>query len=146
MKLTKRSFKFLAITTLILTAIAAGWWFFLRDGGESDGVIALSGRIESDDAAVAAKIAGRVREITVREGDLVKASQVIALLDDEQVKAREDQERSAVEQAEARVRQAEQEVAVLEAQLEQSRLIVTQSRVDAQGRDGRRDSRRRSDA
>jgi HlyD family secretion protein len=94
----------------------------------------LSGRIDSDDAAVAAKTQGRIREITVREGDMVRANQVIAVLDDEQLKAREQQESSAVEQAEARVRQAEQEVAVLLAQLEQSRLTITQADIDARGR------------
>jgi HlyD family secretion protein len=113
---------------------AAAWWFFLRGPAAPEGVITLSGRIDSDDAAVAAKIAGRLRLITVREGDAVKANQIIAMLDDEQVKAREQQESAAVEQAEALVRQTEQEVAVLQAELEQSRLTVTQSRIDAQGR------------
>lgn len=134
MKANKRHLKSIAILFLVLAAGAFAWGFFLRPTGAADGVIALSGRVESDDAAVAAKIAGRVREINVREGDPVKANQVIAVLDDEQVKAREEQERSAVEQAEASVRQAEQEVAVLHSQLEQSRLGVNQARVDAQGR------------
>lgn len=134
MKSNKRRAKTIAILFVILITGAAGWWFFLREPGATAGVIMLSGRIDSDDAAVAAKIAGRIREITVREGDSVKANQVIALLDDEQLVAREQQARSAVEQAEASVRQAEQQVSVLEAELEQSRLSVTQSRVDAQGR------------
>lgn len=134
MKPTKQRAKVIMILSLILIAGAVAWWFFLRGPGAPEGVITLSGRIDSDDAAVAAKIAGRIREITVREGDAVKANQIIAVLDDEQVKAREDQERSAVEQAEAMVRQSEQAVAVLQAELEQSRLIVTQSRIDAQGR------------
>ena len=134
MKPAKSRFKYLAIPTLILVAAASVWWFFLRGPDAPEGVIALSGRIESDDAAVAAKAAGRIREITVREGDQVKAGQVIAVLDDDQIKAREQQEISAVEQAEARVRQAQQEIAVLEAQLHQSRLGVTQAQSDAQGR------------
>ena len=133
MKPDKRRVKALAALSLILIAGGAGW-FFLRGPGAPEGVIALSGRIDSDDAIVSAKIAGRIRELTVREGDPVKANQVIAILDDEQVKAREDQERSSVEQAEAAVRQSEQAVAVLLAELEQSRLTVTQSRIDAQGR------------
>ncbi|HKP85323.1 MAG TPA: HlyD family efflux transporter periplasmic adaptor subunit [Blastocatellia bacterium] len=134
MKPAKRRFKFLIITTLIMIAGASAWWVFLRGPGAPEGVIALSGRIESDDAAVAAKTTGRIRQITVREGDQVKAGQVIAILDDDQIKAREDQERSAVEQAEAKLKQAQQEIAVLEAQLEQSRLGVTQAQADAQGR------------
>ncbi|HYX43058.1 MAG TPA: HlyD family efflux transporter periplasmic adaptor subunit, partial [Pyrinomonadaceae bacterium] len=94
----------------------------------------MSGRIESDDASVGAKTAGRVREITVREGDQVKSGQVIAVLDDEQAQAREEQAQSAVDQAEARVTRAEQQIAVLQSQLDQTRLTINQAKVDAQGR------------
>ena len=40
----------------------------------------MSDRVESDDSSVAAKTSGRIHEITVREGDTVKAGQVIAVL------------------------------------------------------------------
>ncbi|NOT59112.1 MAG: HlyD family efflux transporter periplasmic adaptor subunit [Acidobacteria bacterium] len=122
-----------ALTVLSLTGFSV-WWFFLRAPQTAKEIIALSGRIESDDAAVAAKTSGRIRTITVREGDAVKAGQVIAVIDDEQIKAREDAAQSAVTQAEAKVLQAQQQISVLQAQLEQSRLTVTQSRADAEGR------------
>ena len=99
MKPAKSRIKLL-VPVLILTAGAATWWFFLRGPATPEGIISLSGRIESDDAAVAAKTQGRIREITVREGDPVKAGQIIALLDDDQVKAREEQERSCEKEAE----------------------------------------------
>ena len=134
MKPAKNRFKPLAITTLILIAGTLAWWFFLRGQAVPKEIIALSGRIESDDAAVAAKTAGRIREITVREGDLVKAGQVIATLDDDQIKAREAQELAAVAQAESKVVEAQQQISILEAQLQESRLSVTQSQADAHGR------------
>ncbi len=123
-----------AVIALLTITGALVWWFFLRGPNMPSEVISVSGRIESDDAAVAAKIAGRIREIDVREGDQVKAGQVIATLDDEQVKARVDQAESNVAQAAARLSRARHEVAVLQAQLEQSRLGVNQARVDAEGR------------
>jgi HlyD family secretion protein len=123
----------IALAALTMTVFLA-WWFFMRAPEEAKEIITLSGRIESDEAAVAAKTSGRIREITVREGDQVKAGQVIAVLDDEQIKAREDQARSAVEQAEAKVMQSQHQIAVLQAQMEKSRLAVTQSRADAEGR------------
>jgi HlyD family secretion protein len=122
-----------AIVVLLVTG-ALVWWLFLRESNAPREIISAPGRIESDDAAVAAKASGRIREITVREGDQVKAGQVIATLDDEQVKARVDQAQSNVAQAEARLSRARHEVAVLQAQLEQSRLGVNQSRMDAEGR------------
>ena len=56
----------------LLTAGLAGlgvWHFFLPGPSVLPGVIPVSGRIEGDDSAVAAKTSGRIREITVHEGD-----------------------------------------------------------------------------
>ena len=119
---------------LVLGAGFAVWRLVLTSPAVAPGVIAVSGRIEGDDAAVAAKTSGRIREITVREGDRLEAGQVIAELDDEQIRAREQQATAAVRQAEARVRLAQYQIAVLGEQLQQSRLGVDQARVDAQGR------------
>lgn len=124
------------VVVLVLVGLAgfALWHFFLASPAVPPGVIAVSGRIEGDDSAVAAKISGRIREIRVREGDRVETSQVIAVLDDDQVRAREDQATAAVRQAEARARLAQHQIAVLEEQLRQSRLGVDQARADAEGR------------
>src|SRR3989449_6668263 len=114
--------------------VFAVWRLFLAPSAVAPDVIAGSGRIEGDDSAVATKPSGRIREIPVREGDRVEAGQVIAVLDDEQVRAREDQATAAVRQAEARARLAQHQIAVLEEQLRQSRLGVDQARADAEGR------------
>lgn len=123
-----------ALVLVLIAALAAGWWFFFRGPSGQPNVIAVSGRIESDDAAVAAKTSGRIREITAREGEAVKAGQVIAVLDDEQLNARVSQAQSTVAQAEARLQHSRQQIAVLQAQLEQSRISISQARIDAQGR------------
>ena len=98
-------------------------------------------KAESDEATVATKTAGHVREIHVREGDKVKAGEVIAVLADEQLKAREEQAQALVIEAEAKLLQAQQQVAVLQAELQQSRLSVNQARVDADGRVSEAESR-----
>ena len=97
-------------------------------------VVALSGRIEGDDSAVAPKTAGRILEIRFREGDSVKAGDTIAVLDDAQVFAREEQARAAVTVAEARTKSARDQIAVLQEQLQQNDLQTEQSKVDASGR------------
>lgn len=122
---------------ILIAVLVAGfltWWFFLRKPAGPENVIALSGRIESDDSAVAAKLSGRIREITVREGDQVKAGQIIAVLDDEQVRSRVDQAESALAQSEARAQWSRQQIAVLRAQLAESQISVTQARIDAEGK------------
>jgi len=123
-----------AVLVAVVLAGLAAWRFLLAPAGLPPGVVAVSGRIEGDDSAVAAKTSGRIREITVREGDRLQVGQVIAILDDEQVRAREQQAMAAVRQAEARTRLARHQIDVLNEQLAQSRLGVDPSRADAQGR------------
>src|SRR5262249_45741438 len=87
------------------------------------GVIGVSGRIEGDDSAVSPKTSGRVQEITVREGDRVVAGDLIAILDDAQVRARE-------QQAEAMVREGDARLATAEAQQAQADASWAQARWD----------------
>jgi HlyD family secretion protein len=123
------------VLVLLLGLVGFGvWHFVLRTSAVPPGVIAVSGRIEGDDSAVAAKTSGRIREITVREGDQVEAGQVIAVLDDEQIRAREQQAEAMVRQAEARVRLAQHQITVLNESMRQSEIGVDQSRADAQGK------------
>jgi HlyD family secretion protein len=130
--------KRLARVLLLLAVLSAAgfllWRYVFSAPSAPPNVISVSGRIEGDDAVVAAKAAGRVRDISVREGDEVRAGQVIAVLEDDQVRAREQEAEGAVRQAEARVRWSVQQIAVLEAELERSRLETGQARLDAEGR------------
>ncbi|HEY7366688.1 MAG TPA: efflux RND transporter periplasmic adaptor subunit [Methylomirabilota bacterium] len=111
-----------AVLALILAIAAfAGWRLFFAVPPVPPGVVAVSGRIEGDEAAVSPKTSGRIREVTVREGDSVEAGAVIAILDDEQVRAREQQAEAAVRQAEARLATAEAQLAQAEASYAQAR-------------------------
>jgi HlyD family secretion protein len=108
--------------------------FFFRGPAVPANIVRLAGRIEGDDSAVAPKVTGRILEIRVREGDLVKAGDVIAVLDDPQLHAREQQARAQAEAAEAQFSSAQQQIAVLSDQLKQTELQTNQATVDAEGR------------
>jgi membrane fusion protein YbhG len=110
------------------------WRLFFGGPAGPENVITLSGRIEGDPATIAAKLSGRILEVRVREGDTVNAGDVIAVLEDEQIRAREDQARAAVTDAEAKADAARSQIAVLQEQLRQSELLTQQARTDAQGR------------
>ena len=99
-----------------------------------DSIVVLSGRIEGDDSAVASKTTGRILEVRVREGDSVDAGDVIAVLDDAQVRARQEQAQAALMAAEARTASARAQISILEQQLRQNQLLMEQSKVDAEGR------------
>ena len=122
---------------IVATVALAGyliWSNFVAPPKIPRSMVALSGRIEGDDSAVAPKTTGRILEIRFREGDSVKAGETIAVLDDEQVFARADQARAAVTVAEARLRSSRDQVEVLQAQLQQNDLQTEQSKLDASGR------------
>src|SRR5690242_2805292 len=121
---------------LVVLGVAAYliWRLLFASTAAPENVITLSGRIEGDPSAVAAKLNGRILEVRVREGDTVNAGDVIAVLDDEQIRARESQAQAAVADAEARAEAAHAQIAVLEEQLRQSELLTAQARTDAQGR------------
>lgn len=130
-----RPWRFMVPVFLILAIGGlAVWYFLLRSPQLPANQIEVSGRVETDDSAVAAKTGGKIREITVREGDSVTAGQIIAVLDDEQLKAREDQARAEVKQTETLITRARQQIEVLQEQLDRSQVTVEQSRLDARGR------------
>lgn len=125
------------ILVIILALVGVVIWrVFFAGPSVPPGIVALSGRIEGDDSAVAPKTTGRVLEVRVREGDQVNAGDVIAVLDDQQIKDRQDQAQAALTAAQARTAAATAEVAVLEQQLKQAQLTAVQSNDDAQGRVG----------
>ena len=82
-KVSKRNLNPLKILIALVVLSIAGtavWYFLIRKPSGPANLIKLSGRIEGDDTTVASKISGRIQEIKVREGDVVKAGQVIALI------------------------------------------------------------------
>ena len=98
------------VALVILVALAAAtflvWKLFFAAPRVPDSILNLSGRIEGDDSAVAPKTAGRILEVRFREGDSVNAGDTIAILEDQQVRAREEQAQAAVLQAQARAKSA----------------------------------------
>jgi HlyD family secretion protein len=115
------------VVILILAAVGFGVWrvfFYVPPLPAS--IVPLSGRIEGDDSAVSPKTSGRILEIRVREGDRVSRGDIIAVLDDEQLRARVEQAQAELEQAEAKARSARDQISVLEEQLRQEEANVAQ--------------------
>lgn len=124
---------------LIALVVLAGlgvyvWRTYFAVPPVPDSIVTLSGRIEGDDSAIAPKVAGKIVDVRVREGDSVRAGDVIAILDDVQLRAQEDQARASLRDAEARAQAASDQIAVLQQQLQQNQLLMAQAVTDAEGR------------
>ncbi|MGE5154134.1 MAG: HlyD family secretion protein [Bdellovibrio bacteriovorus] len=126
MSLKRRWLAAVAILIMLLAAAVAGWMLlgagdpraiwesvraWLGETALSDDFALGNGRIEATEVDVATKLAGRLAEVRVREGDRVESGQVVAVLDTEALAAQR-------RQAQAELRRARQErehaVAVVE--------------------------------
>lgn len=118
------------IILLVLVALGTAGYFvwkrFFAVPPVPDSIVVLSGRIEGDDSAVSPKTTGRILEVRFREGDSVNAGDVIAVLDDQQVHAREEQANAAFQEAMARSRAAQEQINVLQEQLREGEAEVAQ--------------------
>lgn len=127
----RRVFAILAVMAVGSIGGIAIWKLFFWQPKFPGNIVALSGRIEGDDSAISPRTGGRILEIRYREGDWVNAGTVIAVLDDQQVRAREEQAQAAVSQSEAQLRSTRAEIPVLQEQLEQTQLQTEQAKTDS---------------
>ena len=134
---TRRRLILMIVAGVVLIGVAfLIWGVFFATPAIPDSIVVVSGRIEGDDSAIASKTTGRILEVRVREGDSVNAGDTIAILDDAQIRARENQARAALLEADAKAAAAQEQIAILEEQMQQSRLQVGQSKLDTEGHVG----------
>ena len=107
------------LSAVILFAIIAiaTWWLAFRQEPLPDGLIQANGRIEGDHYTVASKTPGKVVELMAREGDAVKKGQVLAKLDDAQVRAKVDQAKAGVDALDAQLEAARTNLETLKKQI-----------------------------
>jgi HlyD family secretion protein len=102
------------IAAVIMVVIVV--WFlaqqYLSNDKNNDGIVSGNGRIEATEIDIAARSAGRVKDILVNEGDFVKAGQVLARIDSDSINAQ-------LRQAEAQAQQAHYAIATARSQLAQ---------------------------
>lgn len=102
----------IAAGLLVLTVVGSVVWQRFGASNRDNGLVSGNGRIEAVEIDIAAKYAGRVKDILVREGEFVTAGQVLATMDTETLEAQ-------FRQAEAQLQQAISSVATAQSQLAQ---------------------------
>lgn len=144
-----------ALVLVVVAAAAAGYlyWQYELDSRLPDGIAQTNGRIEAEQIEVATKIAGRVTEILVNEGDMVRVGAVIARLDATQIEAQlrgaEAQARQAAHtkaQAEAIITQRASERELARQELERGRTLQASGNFPTEALDKRRSAFETADA
>jgi len=89
------------VAIIAVTIIGSGYYFwrFYNGDGLPAGIVGGNGRIEATEIDISTKTAGRIKEILVDEGAFVKAGELLATMDTQQLEAQR-------KQAEASLRRA----------------------------------------
>jgi HlyD family secretion protein len=93
----------------------------------------VSGRIDGDTVDISSKMAGRIENLTVREGDAVEAGQVLAWLSSPQQEAIRDAQKARIVSDQRRVDQLQSQIATYDERVRQAQLYETQAELDAPG-------------
>ena len=138
------SARVLLILVIALAAGAGGAWYGWQSqqGKVPEGLASGNGRIESDQVDIAAKLAGRIREVLVQEGDLVTAGQVLARIDTTELQALRAKyaadvasEDASMLEAKATVTQRQAELALKKANLRRALKLVETGAISQEDRD-----------
>jgi HlyD family secretion protein len=123
---------------LALIAVAFAAWWFLRPQGLPAGIASGNGRIEATEVYSSAKIAGRIRQMLVDEGDYVRPGQIVAYMDTDTLMAQRAeaqanlaQTMTAIQTAQTTVAQriADRAAQVADVQKQQAQLDVARKRL-----------------
>ncbi len=123
-------------TGLLLTVIIAigggGYfaWQQLKPAGLPPSFASSNGRLEAERTDIATKFAGRIKEVLVKEGDVVKVGQILARMDSADIEAQLLEASAATEEAEQQLDQAvalfsqrKSELTLAEQEYERSRIL-----------------------
>jgi HlyD family secretion protein len=131
-----------AIILSLIVAVAGAIWWFERPRPQT---LVLTGTVDGNEVVVGSKITGRIVSLAVDDGQWVKAGDLIAVLDQDELRADQGAAGHAIAQARAsaqqsaaetellqntlpaKVRQAEAQVAQTQAQRQQAEAQVSQT-------------------
>lgn len=111
----------LALLAVIAAAAGGYYWWITRAPELPPGIASGNGRLEADEIDIDTKFPERVAQLFVDEGDLVKAGQLVALMDVRDYEAQ-------LKQAQATTKQAEQALAAAQANVQQQQTQVVFAR------------------
>jgi HlyD family secretion protein len=119
-----------------LGGAALGIGLVRSSGPSSPRVLEVSGRVEGDQAAVGAKVGGKIVRLAVREGDRVGAGEPIALLASEQARAQLEQAEHGLHTLRERLVEARARVGAAERQVEAARIATRLAARESEARIG----------
>ncbi len=131
----RRRRRWLRVALVLFLVVLAGgggayWWLQTRAHLPA-GIVWSNGRIEADQIDIDTKFAGRLADLLVDEGDMVKAGQVVARMDTKDLEtslrraeAQQRQAQKAIDEARATVAQQESQVRLAQQELDRTQSLA----------------------
>jgi HlyD family secretion protein len=120
----------LGVAAIVVVGMAVlGWQRYSAEEGNV-GIVSGNGRIEAVEIDVAARTAGRVDNILVREGDFVTAGQVVAQIDTDVLVAQLHAAEAALQQAHSAVLTTRSQLAQRQSEKASAEAVVAQHNVE----------------
>ena len=126
----QKQWLFRSVAALVVAVLAVLAWQRYGFKEKEVGLASGNGRIEAVEIDVAAKTAGRVKQILVGEGEFVTAGQVVALMDTEVLEAQRRQAEAQLQQARSAVTTAQSQIAQRESDKAAARAVLAQREVE----------------
>lgn len=121
--------KWLLLVGTVVGIVGGVYLFMYMNRSELPEFIAFgNGRIEATEVDIAAKLPGRLSEVSVNEGDIVKSGQIVAKLDTDELDARLLQAQAQVQQARENKKYATAIVRQQQSELELARKNLARSK------------------
>lgn len=98
---SKKSIIIVSLVFIIVTALFFGTAFSKGEMGKS-----FTGRVEVTEIDINSKVPGKIAEMRVKEGDSVSAGQILAVLENDELKAKQEQALAVLQAAKEQVIQA----------------------------------------
>ena len=141
MSLARKLFFLVLAAAIVAAALYA--WSRLGKNGPGEGFVSGNGRIEATEIDVATKLAGRVEDILVDEGDFVEAGQPLAHMQVTTLQAQRDEALAQQQQAVTAVASAKAQVAMRESDMAAAQAVVAQRETELDAARRRCRARRR---
>jgi HlyD family secretion protein len=117
-------------SALVAGVLAVLAWQRYGPHEREEGLVSGNGRIEAVEIDVATRIAGRLKEIRVDEGQFVTAGQVVALMDTDVLEAQRRQAEAQLKQAQSAAATARSQLAQRESDKVAAQAVVVQREVE----------------
>jgi HlyD family secretion protein len=116
----------------VALAAALGYvaWQRFSPSGPGEGFVSGNGRIEATEIDVATKLAGRLQDVLVAEGDFVQAGQVLSHMQIDTLKAQRDEAAAQSQQAVNATQSARAQVAARQSDVQAAQAVVAQREAD----------------